>query len=103
MLFRLISFRTKCEAGCYISKKTSSALQLEKKSAGVDRSSANSEFYLALEEMSGDEVEYITRSGSNQYASAMLRAEVTQVHAPKHTDSINTNKVLKNFNYKYTD
>ena len=39
---------------------------------------------------------------SGQYASSILRAEATHVHAQKHTDSINTDKVLTNFNYKYT-
>ena len=33
----------------------------------------------------------------------MLRAGATQVHAPTHTDSINTNKVLKNFDHTDSD
>ena len=42
-------------------------------------------------------IEDVTRNpGSTQYASTTLRAEATQVHAPKHTDSNNTDKVLKN-------
>ena len=46
-------------------------------------------------------IRYDYMVGSTQYASAMLLAEATQVHATKHTDSINTDEVLTN--YKYTD